>query len=46
VVDRIDVSNWRRIGLPEYQLVTDMITFANWLSEQEDKIQAGQDVEG
>jgi creatine kinase len=38
VVDRIGVSNWRRIGLPEYQLVTDMITCVNWLVEQEDAL--------
>ena len=36
VVDRIDVSNWRRIGLPEYELVMDMINCVNWLVEQED----------
>merc|ERR1711998_164882 len=39
VVDRIDVSNWRRIGLPEYELVGDMINCANFLSEEEDKIE-------
>ena len=38
VVDRIDVSNWRRIGLPEYELVMDMITCVNWLVEQEDAL--------
>jgi len=37
VVDRIDISNWRRIGYPEYELVTDMIKFANLLAELEDK---------
>jgi protein-arginine kinase len=37
VVDRIDVSNWRRIGYPEYELVTDMIKFANFLADMEDK---------
>jgi len=37
VVDRIDVSNWRRIGYPEYELVTDMIKFANYLADLEDK---------
>ena len=31
VVDRIDVSNWRRIGYPEYSLVDDMIQCANFL---------------
>ena len=38
VVDRIDVSNWRRIGFPEYQLVDDMIACANFLSAEEDKV--------
>lgn len=38
VVDRIDVSNWRRIGLPEYELVEDMIRCANFLAEEEDKL--------
>jgi len=36
VVDRIDVSNWRRIGFPEYELVADMIKFANFLAALED----------
>jgi creatine kinase len=38
VVDRIDVSNWRRIGFPEYELVHDMIKCANFLAEEEDKV--------
>ena len=38
VVDRIDVSNWRRIGFPEYELVEDMINCANFLAEEEDKL--------
>lgn len=38
VVDRIDISNWRRIGFPEYELVQDMINCANFLSDEEDKI--------
>jgi protein-arginine kinase len=38
VVDRIDISNWRRIGLPEYELVNDMIQCANFLAAEEDKI--------
>jgi len=37
VVDRIDVSNWRRIGFPEYELVQDMMKFANILADMEDK---------
>ena len=36
VLDRIDVSNWRRIGLPEYELVEDMIGCANFLADEED----------
>jgi protein-arginine kinase len=38
VVDRIDISNWRRIGFPEYELVNDMIACANFMAEEEDKI--------
>lgn len=38
VVDRIDVSNWRRIGYPEYELVEDMIRCANFLAQEEDKL--------
>ncbi|MDX2494967.1 MAG: phosphagen kinase [Desulfuromusa sp.] len=38
VLDRIDVSNWRRIGLPEYELVEDMIRCANFLASEEDKL--------
>ncbi len=38
VLDRIDVSNWRRIGLPEYELVEDMIRCANFLADEEDKL--------
>ncbi len=38
VVDRIDVSNWRRIGLPEYELVDDMMNAANFLAGEEDKL--------
>jgi len=37
VVDRIDISNWRRIGFPEYELVQDMINCANFLAAEEDK---------
>ena len=42
VVDRIGISNWRRIGLPEYELVQDMIEAANWLAEEEDKLVAAE----
>jgi len=38
VVDRIDISNWRRIGYPEYELVEDMLKCANFLAEEEDKL--------
>jgi protein-arginine kinase len=38
VVDRIDISNWWRIGFPEYELVNDMIMCANFLAGEEDKI--------
>lgn len=37
VIDRIDVSNWRRLGFPEHELVQDMIKFANKLAEMEDE---------
>jgi protein-arginine kinase len=37
VVDRIDISNWRRLGCPEHQLVQDMIKCANKLAEMEDQ---------
>jgi creatine kinase len=35
VVDRIDISNWRRLGFMEYSLVEDMIKCANLLTEME-----------
>ena len=38
VVDRVDISNWRRIGMPEYELVEDMIKCVNWVVEQEDAL--------
>lgn len=34
VVDRIDISNWRRIGFPEYELIEDMINCANFLAKE------------
>ena len=37
VIDRIDISNWRRLGFPEFQLIQDMIKFANKLSALEDE---------
>ena len=39
VVDRIDISNWRRLGNSECNLVTDMIKCANHLSGEEDKLE-------
>lgn len=38
VKDRIDISNWRRLGFKECDLVQDMIRCANKLSEMEDEI--------
>ena len=40
VIDRIDVSNWRRLGFPEHQLVQDMIRCVNRLAEMEDACKA------
>jgi protein-arginine kinase len=37
VVDRIDISNWRRLGFSESQLVQDMIKCANALAQMEDE---------
>lgn len=37
VVDRVDLSNWRRLGYPEYQLVEDMIKCVNKFSKMEDE---------
>ena len=36
VVDRIDISNWRRLGFSECDLIQDMIRCANKLAEMED----------
>jgi glutamate racemase len=38
VVDRLDISNWRRIGVPEYELVDDMIQCANYFAAEEDEL--------
>jgi hypothetical protein len=38
VVDRIDISNWRRLGFSEFNLVSDMINCANALSLMEDDL--------
>lgn len=37
VVDRVDLSNWRRLGYPEYELVEDMIKCVNKISKMEDE---------
>jgi len=37
VIDRIDISNWRRLGFTEYSLVQDMIKCANALAQMEDE---------
>ncbi|XP_022095955.1 arginine kinase-like isoform X2 [Acanthaster planci] len=37
IVDRVDISNWRRLGFTEYSLVQDLIRGANLLSALEDK---------
>ena len=36
VVDRIDISNWRRLGFQEWHLIQDMIRCVNKLSGMED----------
>lgn len=43
VIDRIDISNWRRLGFPEYQLAEDMIKCANILAKMEDDAIANPD---
>jgi len=37
VVDRVDLSNWRRLGYPEYELVEDMVKCVNKISQMEDE---------
>ena len=37
VVDRVDISNWRRLGFPEYQLVEDMIKCVNHIVKMEEE---------
>ena len=39
VVDRIDISNWRRLGFKECDLIQDMIQCVNKLAEMEDSAQ-------
>lgn len=36
IVDRIDISNWRRLGFKECDLIQDMIRCVNKLAEMED----------
>ena len=38
VIDRVGISNWRRIGIPEYSLIEDMIKCVNDLVQLEDAI--------
>ena len=40
VVDRIDISNWRRLGFRECDLIQDMIRCVNKMSEMEDELEA------
>ena len=42
VVDRVGISNWRRIGIPEYMLLQDMINCVNWIVTEEDKLGEGK----
>ena len=37
VVDRVDISNWRRLGFKECDLIQDMIKCANKFAEMEDE---------
>ena len=39
VVDRVDISNWRRLGFPEYELVQDMVKCVNKVSQMEDELE-------
>jgi protein-arginine kinase len=42
VVDRIDISNWRRLGFRECDLVQDMIRTANFLAGLEAELEASE----
>ena len=44
VIDRIDISNWRRLGFSEYTLVEDMIKCANTLSQMEAELEKVEEV--
>ena len=39
VVDRVDISNWRRLGFPEWQLVGDMVKAVNVVAAMEDELE-------
>ena len=39
VVDRVDISNWKRIGIPEYSLIEDMINCVNEIVSLEDVLE-------
>ena len=38
VIDRVDISNWRRLGFKEYELIEDMINCVNVLALMENDI--------
>ncbi|XP_052768726.1 arginine kinase-like [Mya arenaria] len=38
VIDRVDVSNWRRLGFTEYELIQDMIRCINKLADMEGEV--------
>ena len=38
VVDKVDISNWRRLGFKEYELIEDMIVCVNKLAIMEDEV--------
>ncbi len=39
IIDRVDISNWRRLGFSEVELLTDMINCVNYLAEEEEKLE-------
>ncbi len=38
IIDRVDISNWRRLGVKECELVEDMVCSVNKLTRMEDEI--------
>lgn len=38
VIDKIDISHWRRLGRAEYELLADMMNCANKISDMEDAL--------